>query len=470
MADREDPVYPGLAASGDFTLEFLPSGGVEVVHSTPGPAGSSVVEFPDGSAWEVDTARPWVLVSLRLPAQVLSVTDVVGAVAGSALVASLFGAEGALFLADRIVAALGESTDAPSEEEPSTWRPGRQGSDPWMLTAEAGPVGALVVAADSAFDTSQPALVRVVAAAAVLERHRRDRSLELLDPLRPELEEILERQAAVVSDAEIDLVNLGVRMRLSKWLGGLPTRSAGGSVAIDSLRRRLGGDLDSGWWLDDRSVAAAVAAPMSAEHPGVFADAHQLDGLWDEVPDPAVAAPIRPTVVEVLGVPAGVEATVEQLDDLLWRFHLDGSAPDLSGAEAYWLRVLRAEDLIPLAFVPLRSTGPTGAVTEFVLPPDHRPGDLRFVFEPQRSRAGRADLVRQAFSLGRAAARLSRLDQSAPEARDAWLSCAEAWSVADDPDRALLASRFAAWPARRPRASRSVELADQVAHDILDSE
>jgi len=555
VADLDDPVYPDLSDGGDPVVDVRPDGAVDVVFAAPGPAGSALLEYPDGSAWEVDWAQPWIPVSIRLPRDLVQLPDAATAMSRHPLVGGLVGADGALFLAERIARALAQAhgpspdsslgTDGIPQDSgillAGSERSGpggdsagaaRRRRDSWSSRgvprpADPDTLGVAVVAGDTAFDPVQPALVRV---AAVVTALREGRSSEVLEPLVPALVELLEAVAGRVTEPEVALVDLDTRLELAKALSVVDSSSPVGSRAVSSLRRLLGdrsitgppttdpstsdrsttdpsarGDHDVGlepaasMW-NSPSPAPAFADDEGLDAPDVpGADGWRRYGPADQdrrVARIAAHRLLSPSAAGAPGTPGAGGATVHvvQIDDLLWSARLEGpldpSDPgggtvtggrdrttgrgdtDLQDGERQWLRVLRADDLLTLAFVPIERVVPASAVAEFVLPPGYGVDDLRFALDaPAPTRSGdRAERIRAAFDLGRTAARITRVDGPSPEATEAWEACAQAWSEAGDAARSRLARRMAMRPTtlNLPIWTSRATIADRVALAVLD--
>gem|GEM_PF-1615848 len=332
--------------------------------------------------------------------------------------------------------------------------------------------------------------MQVAAAVSVLGQCSLVEGGHLLDPVLAPLLELADAAATAVSDREIESLDSLTAAEFASAISGVLCSGSVASRALGGLRRRLVADR-SAYPGDGHSghggLDAASLSPVPRGAVAAFPLPYSLDsedapeelqiaalgiddgGLYSDVrPGPARVSDWQS---EVFGAPPGTIVQVTDVDALLWRVHLNVE-PAALGLDAgrQWLRVLRADDLLSMALAPLDVDRSGTVVSEFVLPPGYRFGDLRFVLADPAPAVGgdRVDMVRQAFALGREAARLTRLDGTSARATEAWMACAAAWAEAGDEPRALIAESFLGsrgW--RRPMVEAT--LADRVTHELVDS-
>ncbi|MFM7065156.1 MAG: hypothetical protein ACKO04_16975 [Actinomycetes bacterium] len=414
-----EPIYPSrmeVRTSDDVT---------EVWADSFGPAGTSAVELPDGTVWEVDHADPGVLVSLRFD----------GELEMSRLARDLLGDK----RFDLVCAELDAQRAA--KRPGATLRavvPGRRAALNNALaqrrSVSRGParlLGGSVVSADLMGDPTLPAVVRAAAGLELLSQLRDGASEQLLGHLRPDtVGRVAELARAVAPD---DVAALGPRLdkpvhRLHAMAGW-----ARGEFSELDLPLRQFMDLLDGY--DGfRGDAAALRAsrpwaPLMLERQSPGSTFGAPDGSWaGEVHGAPVLPPDEFQRIERDG-PGQVVVHVG-------RHH-----------EGRWVRVLRVSGLTPLAVAPLE---PDGVLlrARVVVPPDLDLEDLMVeVLDETELTAGPRPLalVRGAVETGRNAARLERLGQ--PDlAAGAWMECARLWALAEDPGRASLAERRAGLP------------------------
>ena len=387
-----------------------------------GPAGTSAVEFSDGTVWEVDHADPAQLVSLLFD----------GELEQSRLAVELLGQERfdwvcAQVDAQRAAKKPGKRLKAEVPGEPD----GRWGQS-LPRSRGTGDVAALagtaVMMADLATDESLAPLVRLAAGLEFLARVRDgflgsvfDGAVEpvarqmydvalLVGPedvaeLGRGAEKPLHRFESLVQWARGDMPSLELPLtRVLEALGAARSRRQ-----ADGAPRAAGLQGNAGGYLDDAPVAALREA----------ADLHSLT-LSPGPPPPE-------DFIEVEMPDAG------QVVVRVSRTHEDR-----------WVRILKASGLVPLALVPLDDAGLLLEALA-VVPSDLEAADLvvELVDPDEATGADRPlSLVRAAVEAGRAAARYERLGRP-DDAADAWRECSRLWAGAGDDRRAVLAQERA---------------------------
>lgn len=466
----------GQARARSAEVHVAPDGSVDLDFDVPGPAGTAVVAFPDGSSWTVDEADPSRLVAIHLPDR----TD-----RAWRLVRRLLG-PGADELQAR--AEFGDD-DRPRRQSVDQVNrgafrsPGGRAFGPMELAALAG---ALVVSADVSASRSEPLLVRIAASVTLAGQLRFVPELDVFDPVGGPALDVADRLAAQVRTEQLDDLRDDVRGELSRAIGLV----AGDRPNLRRLAEQLldGPGVDDAIGPDGGSDHFAVAAmPARAEHPEAFDD-------WDRSGDLAAAVSVDSEWPQVLTTDLLVEqpdgsqvahtVTVEWVEDLLLRI----AVPDTIDVE--WIGVLRASDLLRMAFAPVtestelrvgagRSNG-TSRSADLVVPSGYSVSDLRLVAASSSSSAGwgsatqpsASERFREAVESGRSAARLTRAALSEqpgewpPEVESAWSECARAWGAVGDPTRRKLASMYASG-IRRAVVDPRLGLPDRVALDLV---
>lgn len=390
---------------------------VEVGGLIPGPAGLSMVAFPDGSTWSVDYADPTSLISAVLPKD---------GVADSPLAIALFGPDGALFLADRD-ARRSRSTPPDSNQfavmdSSGRWRRRAKPRRDRRTTRPArapGPAnfavaGLLVVTMDDAFDPGVDPLVRIAAAAEFLRVLPNMPVGPLFNPMADESRSLIDHLVAThLDDLTQDIDDLS-EYSLNELHHLLASTGSvdGGSVSLSMERflRSVGARLE-----EDRDDAVGRFPAMA-------------------MPNLECAFP-----VDHAGIAPPPALQIERLDDL----RIQITAPMQVGVA--WARVVRRRDLVTLALVPLErwELALTGIG---VLPFDVGIDDVAVVLQSDRDLAGSlsvadasgATLVRRAIRFGRAATRAARTGDI-ERAQELWGDCAAAWKQCGDNARVELA-------------------------------
>ncbi|MBU6215657.1 MAG: hypothetical protein KGR17_03555 [Acidobacteria bacterium] len=469
----------GQARSRAAEVHVAPDGSVDLDFDVPGPAGTAVVSFPDGSSWTVDEADPSRLVAIHLPDRTDRAWRIVRRLLGP----------GADELQAR--AEFGDD-DAPRRRSadrtpPRPYRtPVRRSGGPMELAALAG---AMVVSADVSASRSEPLLVRIAAAVTLAGQLRFVPELDVFDPVDGPALDMAEGLAPLVRPEQLDLLREDVREELSVAI----TRVAGDRPNLGNLARRLldGTGVDDAIGPESGSDQFAVAAMMADFPESDFPAFEYRDGF----PDLAAAVragsewPRVQTAELLVEQPDGSQeahaVSVEWVEDLLLRVAVPASV------DVEWIGVLRASDLLQMAFAPVaESTGlrlapgaPDGGSRSaaIVVPSGYSVSDLRFVAGSAGSSAGSsvdgtaasaAERFREAVESGRSAAQLTRAALSEqpgewpPEVESAWEECARAWGAADDPSRRKLASMYASG-IRRAIVDPRLGLPDRVALDLI---
>lgn len=394
-----------------------------------GPAGTSVVELPDGTVLEVDHADPGRLVSLTVD----------GDLERSSLVRDLLGPERfdwtcAQLDAQRAAKPPGKRLRALVPGSPDRWNQSVPRAKSGGGSADA--LGAAVLAGDMSADESLTPLLRLAAGLEFLAGAEDPAMSSVIGPAADQVEADLFRVARLVEPEDFSgFGNRAVKplYRFSSLLAtarrtrpslDLPLRRV-----ADLLDRHLGGGQltgDAGGFVD-RPHAARLSPVRMMKYEvsgGVF------DTPFDEYFDEVEAAPLPEDFLEV-DMPSAGTVTVR-----VSRQH-----------DEKWVRVLKAAGLVPLALVPLERNGMLLEAVAAV-PPDLGVDDLIVeVLDPEEAVTPERplELVRGAVEAGRAAARYERLHRL-KDASAAWRECGRLWAEAGDSRRAQSAAERASAP------------------------
>ncbi|MCD9624206.1 hypothetical protein [Rhabdothermincola salaria] len=174
---------------------------------------------------------------------------------------------------------------------------------------------------------------------------------------------------------------------------------------------------------------------------------------------------------QAVSEPAEIQALVEPSRRVEprspgWHLELDDGLLTVRAPEqelGTWLRVLRAENLAPLAVVPLLAEADHDRA-EALVPAELELADL--VVETTRyprvvAPGGGVEAVSQAITVGRDACEAERFGRH-EQARDRWWRCAELWQALGDTTRAAVARRYADEIDRRVAGAGSAFLAERV--------
>ncbi len=384
---------------------------VDIIGTVAGPAGSSAVEFPDGSVWEVDHARPGQLVQLTVAA---------AGVAESELVASLIGrwraGEIAAWLDDPEHARAGRPMRLEADD-PRAETSGSPFGTPRRRGRGAMDVGARVLAVDMVGDPGLDPLVRVCAGAEFVYRFDPETSFGL-DRLRGVTSMTVNVLATEVTDDD---------------LGELVDADPKTASRVHSLLDDLVASGDGG--LPVRSLLDGLRSVMSERY-AVSRASLLMD--FDAVAAPPIGSSVRPAT----------RSAIREFDEDFQQIEMTQpgllSVTVARGEGDRWVRVLRREGLILLALAPLSRSGLLDRA-ELVVPPDLVVDDLVVEIVDahaiDRVAVG-ADAIRAAVRAGREAARSERLGDTA-RARQQWRTCADLWTRAGDDSRASLARAYA---------------------------
>lgn len=411
------------------------------VHGAPaGPAGTSAVELPDGSVWEVDHADPALLVGLDV--------ELAGDPTSSPLLVAAFGADGALWVAEDAVTA--DRFDAVDRDW--AWEMGRRRSRGGDWAAEQA--GQLVLLTDLATDDELAPLARVAAVAELAVEVGGDPSGgdpqggdppggHLIAPLVPALLDLADELAVDVDDADLDALDPEQRSRLLAALRHAWLHDPAPRTGLARLVERVGEPS-----VGDGFVADGPAADRIALFDG---DPH-IAAL--DLSDAAAAPQAEPKVPSAESRRSGIEVT--------------RTAPGVaqvvatrSGRER-WVRVSDRDGLVLVAQSRLHRDGLVDRADVAV--PDRIHNDDLLVqivdVDDLTGPAGTLDAMRAAVRAGRHAARATRLNDRFERA-ERWERCAALWDLAGDTIRArqaLALSEVVTAPSRM-----TAPLADEVA-------
>ena len=435
-------VYPqrlSLHAEADSPIAFL--------GTLSGPAGSSLIEYPDGTILEVDHLEPAQLVQISLT----------GSIEGSELLLQLIGEQRVAEAIDWIE--LGSqapkmlSTDdffyEPPPDDQALYGQsdvyarsfGSQGSlqrgsgsRKGFTTHAAAEIGNLVRTADFIGDTRLEPLERLLAGAEFLVQLDTRGSAQIFRPFQAQVVAAIAELAPTVTTEELSELSEGEDQVLQSAIGNLisvSNRYPELKFTLDPLIREVENL--------QRSEPPAAVLDMSVAYSLV--DASEDDDeqylrapprLRSAMPPPALMrhAPIVKIPPEV---PEGYRK-VEQLPSGLFRVSVS------SAFSGQWVRALRKEGLLLLASAPLLPNGLLLSA-DLLIPPDLVEESIEFeVIEKSKltRKPRQLDLIRAAITAGRDAASAARLGNADTAARR-WEECADLWVQAGDQRRATLA-------------------------------
>lgn len=422
------PVGPVEPVRRDAPADAPAGAPVDLVGTQAGPAGSSAIELPDGTVWEVDHADPSQLVQISTSTAVARARSLVALIGQDrfAMASSLAGRAGA---ESRV---LGPEDPAGSQSR----RSGRRRA-PGESTAMR--VGRLIVLTDLLHDPGLDPLAQLSAGIELLlELHDRPKGEDAAVALVRSGAAVAERRVAHLA-SEIDddeLFELGSQNRGQLARVRRAARSlAGRVVALQLPLEQLIVRIDEvGSLLDDIDDIDDI-------------DSHAADGFGIRYSDARGGAFVgAPAALRISEAPMAAEEPlavedfrqVERIEPALLRVTV---ARDLPGRR---VRVLRADGLVLLAVAPLLADGLL-QTAELAVPPDVADDDLLVeVIDGETFVAAcrPIELVHDAVRAGRRAARAARLGDPAMTRRR-WMECAALWEQAGDGDRSTLARALA---------------------------
>ena len=435
-------VYPqrlALRAEADSPITFL--------GMLSGPAGSSLIEYPDGTILEVDHLHPAQLVQISLT----------GSIRGSKLLLQLIG-EQRVAQAIKLVKLRSHKPKilpaddyfyepAPNPEylygqnEPYVAAFGSEGSlqrgsgarnD--FITEAAVEIGNLVRTADLIGDTRLEPLERLLAGAEFLVQLDTKSPVQIFRPFQAQVVSAIADLGPQVTKEELSELSEGEDQVLQSAIGNLVNVSNHYPelrFTLDALIRELE-DLQ-------RPQRTAAVADMSVAYS--FIDASEDDDeqyllapprLRSAMPTPALMrhAPIVKIPPEV---PEDYRK-VEQLPSGLFRVSVS------SAFSGQWVRALRKEGFLLLASAPLLRNGLLLSA-DLLIPPDLEEESIEFEVVEKSELTGeprKLDLIREAITAGRNATSSARLG-NADAAAEHWKECGDLWKQAGDSRRATLA-------------------------------
>ena len=449
-------VHLDLDDDGDSDGPSGSPASVEILGMGAGPAGTSAVEFPDGTVWEVDHARP---------AQLVQISGVDLPLSGSPLVTEVLGADRVHEFDQRPKPTDGKAMIIPRAEqnpEPYVSAP-RTSLQRQSTRSAAASTGRRIVAADLCGNEQLPAIVRIASGVEFVISVSTDGRFELLSPIIESLGSSLADLADTVADDDLAEFVAADRVLVDELDAYLGRVTAGRSIrrlgtligaSLVRLRRRLANL--SGEFDDATAVrfASLQAPPMLRSSTRLSAE-FPADGVMYDM----AAADFDADVVErPLGPEDFLEAEIERPGLLAVRV--------ARGDSDRWVRVMRREGLTTIALAPLVRDGLLDRA-ELAVPPDVIPDDLVVRIQSAKEACGAlagADAIRAALAAGRDATHQERLGNWAA-ARDRWLDCAGLWRACGDEHRSGIARSYADEAARHgARPSRALPpLADRIA-------
>ena len=223
-----EPLYPEpLAVALDATSQTDSDSVLDIIGTVAGPAGSSAVEFADGSVWEVDHARPGQLVQFSVPVERLASSRAASELIGTGRVAEI-----GAWLEDpsRRRTTLRLSGDHPFNRTSQPQDSARRGTSPRSAPLAAA-AGRRVVAADLLDDRGADPLVRMCAGVEFLLDLDTGEPSSALEQLSASATEMVATAAAAVTDGDLDELSTLVPKTLARV-----------ASMLGEFRRREGGD------------------------------------------------------------------------------------------------------------------------------------------------------------------------------------------------------------------------------------
>jgi hypothetical protein len=434
-------VYPqrlSLHAEGDSPIAFM--------GTLSGPAGSSLIEYPDGTILEVDHLQPAQLVQISLT----------GSIEGSELLLHLIGeqrmAEAIDWIelgsqAPKMLSADEFFYETPPDDQDLYGQKAEyarafgsagsiqrgSGSRKGSTSRAAAEVGNLVRTADFLGDTRLEPLERLLAGAEFLVQLDTRSSVQIFRPFQTEVVSAIADLAPQVSLEELTELSEGPDQLLQSAIGNLLSVSNHFpelKFPLEPLLRELED-------LQRFEPRAAVD----------FMDGLAYEADYEDYDD--AAAPLRSVRPEpalmrhekVVKIPPQVPEEyrkVEQLPSGLFRVSVS------SVFSGQWVRALRKEGFLLLASAPLLPNGLLLSA-DLLIPPDLDEKSIEFEVVEKSVLTGQPrqlDLIREAITAGRNATSAARLG-NAGSAAEHWEECGDLWEKAGDSRRATLAFQLA---------------------------
>ena len=434
-------VYPqrlSLHAEEDSPIAFM--------GTLSGPAGSSLIEYPDGTILEVDHLQPAQLVQISLT----------GSIAGSELLLHLIGeqrmAEAIDWIelgsqAPKMLSADEFFYETPPDDQDLYGQKAEyarafgsagsiqrgSGSRKGSTSRAAAEVGNLVRTADFLGDTRLEPLERLLAGAEFLVQLDTRTSVQIFRPFQTQVVSAIADLAPQVSREELTELSEGPDQILQSAIGNLLSVSNHFpelKFTLDPLLREL----------EDLQRFERPAANEFMDGLAYEADYEDYDEaaapLRSVRPEPALMRHER-TVAIPPQVPEDYRK-VEQLPSGLFRVSVS------SAHSGQWVRALRKEGFLLLASAPLLPNGLLLSA-DLLIPPDLHENSLIFEVVKKSVLTGQPrqlDLIREAITAGRNATSAARLG-NAGSAAEHWEECGDLWEKAGDSRRATLAFQLA---------------------------
>ena len=425
-------VYPqrlSLHAEEDSPIAFM--------GTLSGPAGSSLIEYPDGTILEVDHLQPAQLVQISLT----------GSIEGSELLLHLIGeqrmAEAIDWIelgsqAPKMLSADEFFYETPPDDQDLYGQKAEyarafgsagsiqrgSGSRKGSTSRAAAEVGNLVRTADFLGDTRLEPLERLLAGAEFLVQLDTRSSVQIFRPFQTQVVSAIADLAPQVSREELTELSEGPDQLLQSAIGNLISVSnhyAELKFPVDPLLRKLE-DLQ-------RSQRTALRP-------------RQHDSLvhYSRIPPAlSVREPSRSARKKAVQREVPEEyRKVEQLPSGLFRVSVS------SVFSGQWVRALRKEGFLLLASAPLLPNGLLLSA-DLLIPPDLDEKSIEFEVVEKSVLTGQPrqlDLIREAITAGRNATSAARLG-NAGSAAEHWEECGDLWEKAGDSRRATLAFQLA---------------------------
>jgi hypothetical protein len=411
-----------------------------------GPAGSSLIEYPDGTILEVDHLQPAQLVQISLT----------GSIAGSELLLHLIGeqrmAEAIDWIelgsqAPKMLSADEFFYETPPDDQDLYGQKAEyarafgsagsiqrgSGSRKGSTSRAAAEVGNLVRTADFLGDTRLEPLERLLAGAEFLVQLDTRTSVQIFRPFQTQVVSAIADLAPQVSREELTELSEGPDQILQSAIGNLLSVSNHFpelKFTLDPLLREL----------EDLQRFERPAANEFMDGLAYEADYEDYDEaaapLRSVRPEPALMRHER-TVAIPPQVPEDYRK-VEQLPSGLFRVSVS------SAHSGQWVRALRKEGFLLLASAPLLPNGLLLSA-DLLIPPDLHENSLIFEVVKKSVLTGQPrqlDLIREAITAGRNATSAARLG-NAGSAAEHWEECGDLWEKAGDSRRATLAFQLA---------------------------
>ncbi|CAB5041823.1 unannotated protein [freshwater metagenome] len=434
-------VYPqrlSLHAEEDSPIAFM--------GTLSGPAGSSLIEYPDGTILEVDHLQPAQLVQISLT----------GSIAGSELLLHLIGeqrmAEAIDWIelgsqAPKMLSADEFFYETPPDDQDLYGQKAKyarafgsagsiqrgSGSRKGSTSRAAAEVGNLVRTADFLGDTRLEPLERLLAGAEFLVQLDTRSSVQIFRPFQAQVVSAIADLAPQVSREELTELSEGPDQLLESAIGNLLSVSNHFPELKFTLDPLLRG-------LEDLQRFEPPAANEFMDGLAYEADYEDYDDaaapLRSVRPEPALMRHER-TVAVPREVPEDYRK-VEQLPSGLFRVSVS------SVFSGQWVRALRKEGFLLLASAPLLPNGLLLSA-DLLIPPDLDEESIEFEVVEKSVLTGQPrqlDLIREAITAGRNATSAARLG-NAGSAAEHWEECGDLWEKAGDSRRATLAFQLA---------------------------